>query len=380
MNRYIIILILMLSTLLSYSQETTGVPSHPDEDFVEVDVLIIGTGEDFTSCMGHSALRMQCPTHDLDYVFDVVQEDLGTNAFSFARGKLMSFTNITPSVEYIDRYISEGRSIIAYRLDLPIATKQRLWEILDNHASEDPRPLTRLHESCSGRLYEWLREATEDSLAVACWPKLFERSIYEMGYTYYGRNWRRFFFGTFAQGNTIDANLPNTEKIVIPMAMEEVLKVTEAHGRPIIRQKEILNAQKSDNDDDIITPSLVAFLLFILSLANFRINSNALSMTILAFPLLIGLMTTITVLAARIECLSFNWLTIPFSPLPWLFYKYRRYWLLGMSVICLIWSAAMLSTSHQIVLNSHIILALATAFAYAQLAYSNKREKTTLNE
>ncbi len=378
--RSIITLILTLSTLLSYSQETARVPDHPDKDFVLADVLVISEGSDFISCMGHAALRLQCPTHNLDYVFDVTAEDFTSNFLCFVKGEQVNTTNITPSDEFIARYAAEGRSVIAYRLDLPIATKQRLWEIMDNHVAEKPRPFTRMHESCSGSIFRWLKEAAGDSLQVATWPKQFECSIYEMADRNYEHSWKRVIIATLAQGNIIDAGIPNIEKIITPSILEDVLKATTAYGHPIISRTKILEPKTVDDKVGLFSPANVAFLLFALSLLNLRIGSNCLSMAVLAFPLQIGLIVTLLVAVSRIESMTFNWLMIPFSPLPWLFYKFRRYWLWAMSAVCLIWSAAMLAVDHKMIINTHIILALATAFAYAQLVYSNKREKTTLNE
>ena len=58
------------------------------EDFVTVSLLVADPGKAVYSTMGHSCLRMQCPTFGLDYCFTYESEDVTTRFLNFIAGNL----------------------------------------------------------------------------------------------------------------------------------------------------------------------------------------------------------------------------------------------------------------------------------------------------
>ena len=374
-SRLVVTLFLALCCLASYPQQVSGVPEHPDQDFVVASVLVISDGDDVASSMGHAALRLTCVSHGLDFVFDVVQEDLLPNLFRFASGRLTNRVNISNSSDYINDYLAQGRSITAYRLALPIAVKQRLWQVMDNHASEAPLPLTDFRASCSGRLFSWIKEAAGDSVVVASWPRSFACSVYEIGYSGFRHDWSQFVFGSIAQGVVTDASVSNELKIVIPATLEDVLKSSMAFGHPLVEHVDVLSPSVQHAGPALVSPMVVALMLLCVAVFNLYARRPVVSFVVLAFPLVLGALVSLLSLMSRVDCISFSWLVIPFSPLPWLFFRFRRFWLLPMCLICLLWSVVMLASPHRLVLDVHVVLALASAVAYAQLALSSFSKK-----
>ena len=75
----------------------SAVPDVVDEDFVIASLLISDPGGALYSRLGHAAIRMQCPTHNLDYVFSYTAEDILKNPLKFFSGKLkMGLMAISP--------------------------------------------------------------------------------------------------------------------------------------------------------------------------------------------------------------------------------------------------------------------------------------------
>ena len=53
------------------------------DDFITASLVIADPGDVMYSILGHAALRMQCPTFNLDYVFSYESEGVNGKIFSF---------------------------------------------------------------------------------------------------------------------------------------------------------------------------------------------------------------------------------------------------------------------------------------------------------
>lgn len=64
---------------------------------------------------------------------------------------------------------------------------------------------------------------------------------------------------------------------------------------------------------------------------------------------------------SQLPCTDWNWLIIPFNPLPAIFWYWRRYWALPYAIVQIIWIIAMVFAPHLLALWPHIILTAAFA-------------------
>lgn len=59
-----------------------------DPNFVKASLVVIGPGDEFFGCAGHSSLRLECPTFKLDNCFTCESEDVCGKVLTFFVGRL----------------------------------------------------------------------------------------------------------------------------------------------------------------------------------------------------------------------------------------------------------------------------------------------------
>lgn len=178
-------LLLLLTVLLPvgvFAQTDTVDVKQPAEDFVTASVCVASPGEEIYSALGHACLRLQCPTHGLDYVYSYESEDASHKVLDFFAGRLKMAVRAVPTSEYVAQYAPEGRGVTEYVLRLPIRVKQRLWQQMDARLQYTPVPYDYMNRSCAVAVLDWLEEAIgKDSLEYAPWPEKYGRSRKEIG-------------------------------------------------------------------------------------------------------------------------------------------------------------------------------------------------------
>ena len=147
MKKFYILLVAAIASVLGVNAQSLN-PDSLDEDFVIASVLVASPGERVYSVFGHTALRLQCPTHQLDYVFSYESEEHGLLELKFLAGRTHGRTCSVTTEEYLQQDASEGRGVKSYTLNLPIAVKQNLWKILDEYVMERERPYDFNTHSC----------------------------------------------------------------------------------------------------------------------------------------------------------------------------------------------------------------------------------------
>jgi len=70
-------------------------------DFVTVSMLVAEPSDVLYSCVGHCALRLECPTFNLDYIFSYEGDNLEEEKFKFLLGKLKMGLLAVPTEEYL---------------------------------------------------------------------------------------------------------------------------------------------------------------------------------------------------------------------------------------------------------------------------------------
>ena len=114
-----------------------------------------------------------------------------------------------------------------------------------------------------------------------------------------------------------------------------------------------------------LTPMTLACILLMLAFVSCFLMQRPLSLLLLAVQLVLGLTVTYLIVFSALPNTSFSWLIVPLNPLPLLFWRWRRWWLLPFALVCIGWSFAMLTRiGNPLVDNAYIVLALALAVNY----------------
>ena len=110
-----------------------------DEDFVRASLLVIGPGDNVVTCFGHAAIRMQCPTHQLDYCFTFEMKLAEGEHTKFLTGQAKAGFMAAPTGVFMEQYKRQGRGITEYDLNLTPKQEQTLWRNLDREIAQEAR-------------------------------------------------------------------------------------------------------------------------------------------------------------------------------------------------------------------------------------------------
>ena len=99
----------------------------------------------------------------------------------FLLGKLKMGMVSIPTAIYLEDHRRDGRSIVQYELNLPVAVKPELWRVLDDHvAAGMALPYDAVKRGCSQMVLEWLKAATAPvGLQCGEWPRFSRLTIRE---------------------------------------------------------------------------------------------------------------------------------------------------------------------------------------------------------
>ena len=109
-----------------------------DENFVTASLIVAEPSNVIYSVMGHCALRMECPSEQLDYCFTLESDTQLGDFIKFFSGKCMARVVSVPTPDYLQTFTTEGREVKQYPLNLHIKEKQLLWKNLDDEEMTPP--------------------------------------------------------------------------------------------------------------------------------------------------------------------------------------------------------------------------------------------------
>ncbi len=335
------------------------------EDFVIASLLVADPGTVMYSVLGHACIRLQCPAFDMDYCFSYESEGVQNRVLDFLAGKLMMGLFAIPVEDYCAQYREDGRGVYEYMLNLPIEVKRELWRILDEHLAEGIRlPYDYYHRGCATTALEFVKEALGETVIV------YDRSLYKYSPTArelcikhsQGALWVQF-FALLIVGNEADEPLVGDRQLIIPTDLVHAWLQAKVNGKQLLASEpNILVEGEPKVADGWFTPMVLAILLLILSTANLLWKRPYFDWLMLAAQTLVGCFMTYLICFSDLCCTDWNWLIIPFNPLPLIFWYCRKYWALPYAGVLVIWCIAMAATTiwgHVLVDWSHILMVVA---------------------
>lgn len=321
---------------------THGGPLLPDSsNFVTASVLVASPGEAIYSQLGHAALRMECPVHDLDYCFSFSEEPGMGGIIKFFLGKTDAHMLAIPTAEFLSEYKNEGRQVKQYILNLTTHEEQELWRLLDNdYVDEELRHFNFLQNNCSSVSLRAIEDVMADeSIDFNGWPepfKLINGAI--MKHQTREWPWLQFLCLTFlgTEGDLFWEQEQRTGPELLPQVLKQASLVSaDGTQRPMLAgEKEILPLVNRFEASPL-TPTLVfgALLLVVtlFTLAQFRWRmrraGRVLDVLLMVLVTVVGLFLIYTSFVSGLFGKHWNWYLIPFNPLPliiWLIWRKRK--------------------------------------------------------
>ncbi len=314
--------------------------SADSDEFVTASLLISEPLHALYSVFGHATLRMECPTHKLDYVFTFESDpNFGTFMTGIA-GKAKAKYIAVPTDTFINDARRIGRGLKQYRLNLKPREKQQLWRQLDEQMMAGAnRHFNLLYTNCLttsilnveecliGEHLEWGRLEFPQTLDDG---DLFRHAVRHSP-------WAEFLFISFG-GTAYDVRSVQeyrlTPETIIPMLRKATI-VNDSTGerRFVVTDPGKTLVESSGKDKATpITPAIVFGALLLLTalvtlaqwLLRWHLLAQCYDILLFTAQLLVGLVMVYVTFFSELFSSRWNWYLLVFLPLPLLFWLLRR--------------------------------------------------------
>lgn len=348
-----------------------------DENFVIASVLLAEPGGVLYSNAGHVTIRLQCPDHQLDYVFSYESENVSKKILSFLAGNLKMGMFAIPTAEYLDSYRQEQRGVKEYVLNLPIDAKRNLWRVCDNHMLEGANlPYDYINRGCAYSTLRILQEGLDTiPIQFGPWPEKFKtmnrRELTALQMKDFPWSWA--FLNLVCNGE-INEPCTKTEKVIMPRDLVEILSRAQLRGVPLLSSPTQLLPPGPEWQKPWFTPTLLAAILLLLTIVTSLCKKSVMDYVLLALQTILGLITIYLVFFSDLVCTESSCLIVPFNVLPLLFWKWRRCWALPYAIAIAFWIVVILLWTHSLTDTSFILLSLALIVSYVKIFIENKKK------
>lgn len=376
--RICMMVLLLMTFLVRVKGQATANPNDSvDENFVIASVLLAEPGDAIYSNAGHVTIRLQCPEHQLDYVFSYESENVSKKIISFLAGKLKMGMFAIPTADYLNTYRQEQRGVKEYILNMPIEAKRNLWRVCDNHMLEGANlPYDYINRGCAYSTLRILQEGLDTiPIQFGPWPEKFKtmnrRELAAMQLVHFP--WTTCFMHFVCNGVVNKNDCSNEEKVVIPLDLIEVLSTAQISGQPALSSPTQLVPSGPAKQKTWFTPTLLALVLLLLTIVASLFRKDVMDYVLLALQSILGIITVYLVFFSDLVCTESSCLMVPFNPLPLLLWKWRHKWCLWYALVIAIWIVVVLLWAHSLTDTSFILLSMALIVSYVKMYVENKK-------
>ncbi len=316
----------------------------PDSsNFVTASLLVIEPGPKTVSAMGHSAIRLECPVHNLDYCF-TLENNPEYSTLSFILGKTPAHDIAVPTNEFLEEFVAEKRRVMQYELNLTLHEKQELWRAADIEFTNEGNRLFNYSyngtDNCTSICLELIEQALiDETIVVDNMPTILTKNNGTY-FRYMSRRspWVQFLLitlGGTACDETWDMRNRMAPEVIVPLFEHSHFEGQQGQ-RPMLKGegKELVPGGVEIIPNPI-TPvwvfgGLLIIAILISLLQHFHVGNKLVRLFdigLFIFQLLIALLLLTTSSYGSIVGTHWNWYIIPFNPLPliiWLIWRKRK--------------------------------------------------------
>ena len=373
----------------------------PDSDeFVTASLLISAPLKVLYSVFGHATLRMECPTHDLDFIY-TFESDANVGTFmTGVAGKAKAKYIAVPTSTFLNDSREMGREVKQYKLNLTPKEKQELWRLLDGELMAGAHSnfnllftnclttsIINVQRCLIGEHFEWGPKRFPQNLKDG---DLFRHAVRHSP-------WAEFLFVTF--GGTAYERFSVQEyrltpETIIPMLREaRIINDETGESRFVVTDPGITLVEDGGKDRGVpISPTmafgaLLALALLITAaewLAGCRRLARVFDIVLFTAQTLVGLLMLYVTFFSEIFVTVWNWYLIAYLPVPlfiWWCLRGKmaaRCWL-AYSIILVIFIAAtpllgVLDFPHQLITATLLVRSLSRYFLANQSDQSHQSD------
>lgn len=310
------------------------------DDYIAASLLVISPDRQVYSVFGHCALRLSCPSQEMDYCFTFETDSDAMGLLTFLRGAARGGFMASRTDHYLEVYRSAGRSVEQYALNLTPEQKLRLWMTVDEAiARGNAYHYDYLHTHCTSEIVELVKQALQPAaITYGELPAPLQGSFRDV-LLYSSRHpWSTFLWQTI-MGPAGDDTEPLEDKLapaLLPLAWQHA-SVTGTAPRPLITAApEMLVAATSEQTAAFLSPTLFFGLCLIVSIVltlgqifyGWWRLPRCMDILLIVLHSIVALFLLWLVVCSRLEGTSWNWYLLAFNPLPQLVGIFTHQWLL----------------------------------------------------
>lgn len=339
-------------------------------DFVTVSMLVAEPSDVLYSCVGHCALRLECPTFNLDYIFSYEGDNLEEEKFKFLLGKLKMGLLAVPTEEYLVFYRKSKRGVKQYKLNLPPQAELRLWQQMDERVNQGADlPFDYVARGCAHSTLQFITEALDTiPIEYGPWDEVFIRQTLRDQFSsdsiFQHAPWSRWCLDLLT-GTIADKEQTPLDKLVRPADLRDAWLRAKIQGHSLMENEGKVLVESGIQYDSVwLTPMLVACMILLLVVISLFLKTNVIDYGVLAIQTLLAVFVVYMVFFSQMPNNEWNWLVIPFTPLPLITWKWRKHLNPLWGVIDLLWVIIMLLYPHNLTDNANLVLVLAIAIMF----------------
>lgn len=353
----LLLVLLLLVQFFGFSQNP------PLSENVSVSVFTCGRGNELYTTFGHTAIRIKDAINNLDVVYNYGAFDFRTENFyfKFVKGDLQYFIVASSYDDFVFEYQTENREIIEQTLNLPLAKKQELFELLNASLYSDQRFYTYkfIDKNCTTMVVEKINDIlgepmikkvddTSISYRKLLYPFFENHFYYQLGIN--------IIFG--AKTDT------KAEKLFLPVELMHSLDKAVVDGKPLVTEKKtiVTGAALESGFSFVNSIYFIALLLLMVVL----VNKRFITLPYLCIMGLFGLFLCLVGLYSLHKEILWNYNALLFNPvflvLVFLKGKWFKNTAIGCLVMVLVYCVIMINKSHLplmipfIIANSYILV------------------------
>ena len=251
-----------------------------DEDFVRASLLVIGPGDNVVTCFGHAAIRMQCPTHQLDYCFTFEMKLAEGEHTKFLTGQAKAGFMAAPTGVFMEQYKRQGRSIDEYDLNLTPKQEQTLWRNLDREIAQEARWSYDFITVNCGSMCVWIIQQSllDEHIEYQQLPTVLQGTYSDvMDYVGEDAPWLNLYFHVryFSRRNDTGALADKMAPTLLAEAWQHALLTSPTGGsRPVITASRQLAPQTLRTGPVWLTPARALVIAIIIIIVFILINTK----------------------------------------------------------------------------------------------------------
>ncbi len=327
------ILLLTISLLMiipeAHSEGSKEVLSD-SSNFVKASLIVSTPTDIIYSSLGHCAIRMECPSEQLDYCFSLETNTSPGDYLKFFNGDADAAVRAIPTEMYLAECRKEGRGVDQYEFNLTWHEKQQLWKSLDEEMMKPPHlKFNFLNTNCVMMVIIMIQNALIDESINYVEVPSYLTCDNGNGLRHLTRStpWYQFIYITLS-GAICDEYF-SMEYRMTPISLPEVFGKAQIKGsndqRSLFKGTPVsLVRQTNFPSSSPFTPRLVFSILLLLVILitwcewkrGCKHTARITDTILLALEFIIGVLLCYTTLATSLFAAHWNWYLIPCNPLP----------------------------------------------------------------